>query len=226
MTTHIDATVMGNPVRLVSGDLTEVEADGVVIPHFRGAASFAGVGGAVARGGAMMGMRLYQAYLEQAFPPPGFGSVIVTRSGGGTAWWLLHATSVGGGAEHDADVARRAVRNALGLARARGVTSLAVPALATGMAGSLSARDAASAMLSGVADHVAAGGLHVPVRIVTHHDPAGHADFADVLASGAYDAGGRPDDDALLTAMTGLQRDVEAFAETFEFHPGPAHDDD
>jgi hypothetical protein len=43
---------IGNcPISVVSGDITQLQMDGYVVPQFLGEASYGGVGGAVARGG-------------------------------------------------------------------------------------------------------------------------------------------------------------------------------
>jgi len=44
--------------KIVAGDMTTFSADAYVIPQFQGAASFGGVGGAVARAGGVKGLEL------------------------------------------------------------------------------------------------------------------------------------------------------------------------
>ena len=182
---EIKGTVGGNPLILVQGDISAVATDAVMVPEFTGAASYGGVGGALARAGCLGGLEAYDKIVGDEGPFK-FGMAVLTPSGGGTAPNLIHVVSAGAPAEHQFAVAKASMRNALHLAEKSGIASLAVPALCTGIIGALTGVQSAQAMLSGIAEHVEAGGASIEVRVVTFRSPSTHADFAKVMEDGSY----------------------------------------
>ena len=74
--------IQNNDVTIALGDMTKLPADAFVVPQFTGAASFGGVGGAVARSGAKKGLDLFQEFVNQQGDQK-FGTVLLTEAGGG-----------------------------------------------------------------------------------------------------------------------------------------------
>jgi O-acetyl-ADP-ribose deacetylase (regulator of RNase III) len=144
-------------VGIALGDMTRIPCDAYVVPHFNGAVSYGGVGAAIARSGALPGLRVYEEYVErlsqsgQGEPLQNWGDVIVSPSGGGLSSYLLNAVSVGSGdanAEFETVVA--ATQNALMVAAQYELDSIVLPALGTGIIGRLSDSLSAYAILGAI----------------------------------------------------------------------------
>ncbi|MFA6255989.1 MAG: macro domain-containing protein [Candidatus Absconditabacterales bacterium] len=125
----------GLPISLVLGDMTQISADAYIVPHFNGEASFGGVGGAIANGGAIKGMEEYEQMVEQEKKAKGgsienfqeWSKATVTESGGGNSKFLIHVVSVDSGKENEFDVVSGAVYNALSEATKRGLKNVVIP---------------------------------------------------------------------------------------------------
>lgn len=115
---------------LWNGDICDLEVDALVSPANVSLWMSTGVAGAIKRRG---GDEIEFAAVRQA--PVSRGDAIVTDGGSLAARWVIHAVSLDGARRTDAATIERAVRNAFARARELGVTTLAIPALGTGVGG-------------------------------------------------------------------------------------------
>ena len=136
-------------VTIAMGDMTRHTADAFLVPQFAGGPSYGGVGGAVADSGAEIGMEKYHAHVK-ATGEQEYGSALLTPSGGGNSSYLLHVVSVGSERDQEFETVFKSVYNALQAAHDEGLTSVAAPALGTGIIGQLQDEQSARAMLSAV----------------------------------------------------------------------------
>ena len=117
-------------IELWNGDICELEVDAIV-----NAANFSlwmstGVGGAIKRAG---GDAIEVAAVRHA--PVALGDSIVTPAGRLAAKAVIHAVSLDKDRRTNATVIEAAVRSALARAREIGATSIAFPAMGTGVGG-------------------------------------------------------------------------------------------
>lgn len=227
--------IAGTKVDLVHSDITALDVDAVVVPQFRDSVSWGGVGHAVAKAGALAGMHEYGRLLRDEGPRR-FGSARACEAGGGKARWLVHVASVAyDGEGEDADMVRYCVSNALAEAADVGARSVALPAIGTGIIGTLTLTESARAIASGINDHAASGLPAVDVTVAIHGDPDALRIFEATLAGWAGPdslpcAMGdlEPLDPATLTALpppkaSGLRAALAAVAGRLRLSgPGPA----
>lgn len=177
---------IGNAKVVVAfGDLTQIKADAYVVPQFATAASYGGVGGAIARSGALNGIKAFEEFVE-ARGILDFSSVVMTPSGGGNAKHLLHIASVGSPRADEFATVRNGFFNALHTAAENGLTSVVAPAMGTGIIGKLTAEQSARAMMSAVDLYVSSGSPALTVSIVIFGDRAAYQDFTQVLETRSY----------------------------------------
>lgn len=177
--------VGNNKVMVALGDLTQTVADAYVVPQFHGAASFGGVGGAVARSGALKGLEAYEKAIDSNGPAD-FGTALITESGGGNSRFLLHVVSVGSQREDEYVTVRNGFHKALELAGENGLKTLAAPALGTGIIGQLTATQSAKAMFSALDHYSSNGGQPLEVSVVIFGDKAAFDSFVGVLEKGEF----------------------------------------
>jgi O-acetyl-ADP-ribose deacetylase (regulator of RNase III) len=79
-----------------------------------------------------------------------FGTVLLTKSGGGNSKHLLHVVSVASPREHEFDTVQTAFYNALKVAETNGIKRIVAPAMGTGIIGQLTAAQSAKAMMSAI----------------------------------------------------------------------------
>ena len=144
-------------VKVASGDLTTVKADAYLVPEFNSCVSEGGVGGAIWRNGGSKGLDAYEQIIKTQGKQE-FGTVHITESGGGNSSKLIHAVTVGSGAENEFEVVQKAVYNALKSAEEQGLSSVAMPALGTGIIGNLTNEQSAQAMMSAIRQFTNEGG--------------------------------------------------------------------
>jgi O-acetyl-ADP-ribose deacetylase (regulator of RNase III) len=206
-----------NNVDVVLGDMTKIESDAYIVPQFTGAASYGGVGGAVARAGAEEGLAAYQRFIDQKGEQK-FGQVVLTKSGGGRSSCLLHVVSVGSGEEDEFNTIQTAFFNALKVAESQGIESIASPAMGTGIIGSLTAEQSANAMMSAADQYAAEGGKPIKLSFVIYGDESAYNAFVTVLQSGVYKTAkkekGRKEFN-IGEWIVGMQRDADANGERF-----------
>ena len=121
---------MAPSIELWNGDICDLEVDAIVNAASTALWMSTGVGGALKRRG---GDAIEFAAVRQA--PAPLGSAIVTTAGTLAARAVIHAVSLDSNRRTSAEAIASAVRSALDRAREIGVTSMAFPALGTGVGG-------------------------------------------------------------------------------------------
>jgi O-acetyl-ADP-ribose deacetylase (regulator of RNase III) len=117
-------------IELWNGDICELEVDAIVNPANLSLWMATGVGGAIKRAG---GDSIEFAAVRQA--PVPLGESIVTPAGQLAARAIIHAVSLDRDRRTSGPVIEAAVRSAMARAREIGATSIAFPALGTGVGG-------------------------------------------------------------------------------------------
>lgn len=112
------------------GDICDLEVDVIVVPAMGSLWMSTGVAGAIKRAG---GDSIEFAAIRQA--PVEAGGAIVTPAGVLAARALIHAISLDGDRRTSAATLEAAVRSAMTRAREIGATSIAFPALGSGVGG-------------------------------------------------------------------------------------------
>jgi O-acetyl-ADP-ribose deacetylase len=117
-------------IQLWNGDICELEVDAIVNPANPSLWMATGVGGAIKRAG---GDAIEFAAVRQG--PIGLGEAVVTPAGSLAARMIIHAVSLDRDRRTSAIAIQGAVRSAMARARENNVTSIAFPALGTGVGG-------------------------------------------------------------------------------------------
>jgi O-acetyl-ADP-ribose deacetylase len=117
-------------IELWNGDICDLEVDAIVNPANLSLWMSTGVSGAIKRAG---GDDIEFAAVRQA--PVTLGESIVTGSGNLAARAVIHAVSLDRDRRTSGPVIEAAVRSAMARAREIGATSVAFPALGTGVGG-------------------------------------------------------------------------------------------
>lgn len=152
MKVEIGQTVL----ELVEGDITELVADAIVNAANERLAHGGGVAGAIARRGGPAIQRESDAWVNQHGPVP-TGSAAITSGGRLPARYVIHA--VGPVYDRTPRSAQRldsAVRAALAMADERGLRSIALPAISTGIYG-YPIEEAAQVMLRTTIEYLRGG---------------------------------------------------------------------
>jgi O-acetyl-ADP-ribose deacetylase (regulator of RNase III) len=137
MSTHIGATSL----EVVQGDITDCAVDAIVNAANNHLWMGAGVAGAIKRKG---GQLIEDEAVRQG--PISVGEAVVTRGGSLKARYVIHAAAMGQDLVTNADLIHHATLNALKRASDLGLTTVALPALGTGVGG-FPVRDAARVMI-------------------------------------------------------------------------------
>ena len=117
-------------IELWNGDICDLEVDAIVNPANMTLWMSTGVGGALKRAG---GDAIEFAAVRQA--PVQLGGAIVTPAGKLAAKAVIHAVSLDRDRRTRGSIIEAAVRSAMACAREIGATSIAFPALGTGVGG-------------------------------------------------------------------------------------------
>jgi O-acetyl-ADP-ribose deacetylase len=117
-------------IELWNGDICELEVDAIVNAANASLWMSTGVGGAIKRVG---GDEIEFAAVRQA--PVALGESVVTPAGKLAARAVIHAVSLDRDRRTSASIIDAAVRSALARAREIGATSIAFPAMGTGVGG-------------------------------------------------------------------------------------------
>ena len=124
----------GRLLRLVHGDLTEERVDAIVNAANAQLAHGGGVAGAIARRAGPSLERESRAWVDEHGPVPHHRPAI-TGGGNLPAKWVIHAVGpVSGEGEEESKLAS-AVQGAMTVAGEHGISSLAMPAISTGVFG-------------------------------------------------------------------------------------------
>ena len=172
-------------VTVAGGDMTQIKADAYLVPQFTSCASEGGVGGAIIRRGAIDGMEEYNQYAK-SLGNLDWGTVLLTKSGGGNSDYLLHAATAGASAEDSFEIAQKATYSALKRAQESGLKSVVIPAIGTGIIGCLTNTESANAILSGINQFAKEGGK-MDVSVVVYSTGQGYKDFANALQLKSYE---------------------------------------
>jgi O-acetyl-ADP-ribose deacetylase (regulator of RNase III) len=117
-------------IEIWNGDICDLEVDAIVTPAIGSLWMSTGVAGAIKRAG---GDAIEFAAVRQA--PAELGSAVVTPAGTLAARAVIHAVSLDRDRRTSAETLEAAVRSAMARARENGVTSIAFPALGSGVGG-------------------------------------------------------------------------------------------
>jgi O-acetyl-ADP-ribose deacetylase (regulator of RNase III) len=117
-------------IEIWNGDICELEVDAIVVPAVGSLWMSTGVGGAIKRAG---GDAIEFAAIRQG--PVALGSAVVTPAGTLAARAVIHAVSLDRDRRTTEEALEAAVRNAMARAREIGATSIAFPALGSGVGG-------------------------------------------------------------------------------------------
>jgi O-acetyl-ADP-ribose deacetylase (regulator of RNase III) len=162
-------------VSIERGDITDWEVDAIVNAANSTLAMGAGVAGAIKRKG---GVIIEEEALRQG--PVEVGEAVLTTGGNLVATHVIHAAVMGPDLKTDGEKIATTTRAVLALAAKQRITSIALPALGTGV-GHVPPAVSADAMLNAVAAHLRAGGSSLKrVVFVLYQDDAAKA-FIDTL---------------------------------------------
>jgi O-acetyl-ADP-ribose deacetylase (regulator of RNase III) len=117
-------------VRIVKGDISSTEVDAVVNAANNHLWMGAGVAGTLKRRG---GQEIEEEAVKKG--PIPVGDAVETGAGALPARYVIHAAVMGQDLRTDEKIIRKATRSVLELAESLGVTSVAFPALGTGVGG-------------------------------------------------------------------------------------------
>jgi O-acetyl-ADP-ribose deacetylase (regulator of RNase III) len=162
-------------ISIERGDITDREVDAIVNAANSTLAMGAGVAGAIKRKG---GVIVEEEAMRQG--PVEVGEAVLTTGGNLAATHVIHAAVMGPDLKTDADKITRATRAVLALADKHRITSLALPALGTGV-GHVAPAASAEAMLPEVLSHLKSGRSSLKrVVFVLYQDDA-HRAFSETL---------------------------------------------
>jgi O-acetyl-ADP-ribose deacetylase (regulator of RNase III) len=162
-------------ISIERGDITDREVDAIVNAANSTLAMGTGVAGAIKRKG---GVIIEEEAMRQG--PVEVGEAVLTTGGNLAATHVIHAAVMGPDLKTDADMIARATRAVLALADKHRITSLALPALGTGV-GHVPATASAEAMLREVLTHLKSGRSSLKrVVFVLYQDDA-HRAFSETL---------------------------------------------
>ncbi|ADU96338.1 macro domain-containing protein [Thermovibrio ammonificans] len=126
--------VNGCTFKAVQGDITEESTEAIVNPANSLLKHGGGVAGAIVRKGGAVIQKESDALVERNGPVP-VGSAVYTSAGNLKAKYVIHTVGPVWGEGNEEEKLRRAVRSALRVADSLGVSSVALPAISTGIFG-------------------------------------------------------------------------------------------
>ena len=164
-------------IELWNGDICDLEVDAIVSPASTSLWMSTGVAGELKRAG---GDAIEFAALRLA--PASIGDAVVTPAGRLAARFVIHAVSLERDRRTSGPAIDRAARSAMARARERGLTSIAFPALGTGIGG-FPLDEAATIAVQAVRDELATPSSIEHV-IFALRGAAAYEAFAGALAAG------------------------------------------
>lgn len=165
--------VRGVTIEIVQGDITDLDADAVVNPANSHLILGGGVAGAIRRKG---GPSIQEECLRIGFCE--VGSAIITGAGALRARYVIHAVGPRMGEGSEPGKLANAVRSSLDLAEAHGLTSIAFPAISTGIFG-YPLESCAEVMLRVLLDRPFEEPQHLRRLVVCLYDDRAFRIFAD-----------------------------------------------
>jgi O-acetyl-ADP-ribose deacetylase (regulator of RNase III) len=163
-------------VTVERGDITDQDVDGIVNAANNDLLLGAGVAGAIARRGGPA----VQAECDR-IGPISVGDAAITGGGNLTARHVLHAASMHLGGRTSPDALRSSMRRCFQLAAENALTSIAIPAVGTGVA-RLPLQECARVMADCVRESLHMHGHPTDVRFVLF-DEAAEREFAGTFAN-------------------------------------------
>ncbi|MEX0801451.1 MAG: macro domain-containing protein [Dehalococcoidia bacterium] len=133
-TLHTHTRDDGRVVRVVRGDITEEDVDAIVNAANERLAHGGGVAGAISRRGGPDVQRESEAWVRERGPVP-TGGAAITSAGALKARYVIHAVGPVWGQGDEEPLLASAVTSALSLADERGLASVSLPAISTGIFG-------------------------------------------------------------------------------------------
>ena len=162
-------------IAIARGDLTDWEVDAIVNAANSHLWMGAGVAGAIKKKG---GVIIEEEAVRQG--PVEVGEAVLTTAGNLAATHVIHAAAMGQDLKTDAQKITQATRSSLNLADKHKLSSIAFPALGTGVGG-FPPGQAAEAMLGVVLEHIKAGSTSLQkIVFVLYQDEAFKA-FTETL---------------------------------------------
>jgi O-acetyl-ADP-ribose deacetylase (regulator of RNase III) len=165
-------------LRVVKGDITEVEANAFVFDITEDVKLGSGFGAAIQQRGGIV----IQKQLDEIGSCP-TGEAVVTEAGILKADWIIHANGPKFREEHEEEKLRKAVGSALARAEEKGVKTLAFPPIGTGLY-QVPVDLCARVMVEAIEDHLANGAAIEEVLIVAR-DPREFEPFKTQIEKGA-----------------------------------------
>ena len=165
-------------LEVVQGDITEQDTEAIVNAANNHLWMGAGVAGAIKRKG---GIEIEREAVQQG--PIPVGEAVVTSGGKLRARYVIHAAGMGQDLRTDADKVERSTRNSLKRAEEKGMTSVAFPAIGTGVGG-FPVRTCAEVMIGAAANHLTATTCIQRVRFVLFDQPTYEAFRDEVMKRG------------------------------------------
>jgi O-acetyl-ADP-ribose deacetylase len=153
-------------IEIVQGDITEADVDAIVNAANNDLQLGGGVAGAIRRRG---GSAIQQECDE--IGPITLGGAAITGGGKLKAKYVIHAASMALGSRTSAKNLEASTRNSLRRAEEKKLTSIAFPAIGTGIAG-FDTRQCAEIMLRVVAEHLKGSTSLERVVFVLFDEPA------------------------------------------------------
>jgi O-acetyl-ADP-ribose deacetylase (regulator of RNase III) len=147
-------------IEIVQGDITTQEVDAIVNAANNHLWMGAGTAGAIVRAG---GREIEDEAIRQG--PINIGEAVITGGGRLSAKHVIHAAAMGQDLKTSAEHIRASTESALRLAEELGISSIAFPALGTGVGG-FSYTDAAELMIDVCREHSGADRALRLVRFV------------------------------------------------------------
>jgi O-acetyl-ADP-ribose deacetylase (regulator of RNase III) len=138
-------------IAIERGDITDAQVDAVINAANSSLAMGAGVAGALKRKG---GVIIEEEAMQQG--PVEVGEAVLTTGGNLIASHVIHAAVMGTDLKTDPEIIARSTKAILALADKQRLSSLALPALGTGV-GRVPAPASAQAMLGTVVEHLKGG---------------------------------------------------------------------
>ena len=162
-------------VSIERGDLTDWDVDAIVNAANTTLVMGAGVSSAIKRKG---GVIIEEEAIRQG--PVEVGEAVLTPGGNLAATHVIHAAVMGPNLKTDAETVTRSTRAVLSMADKHRITSIAMPALGTGV-GHVPPQVSAEAMVTAVVEHLRSGKTSLKrVVFVLYQDDA-YRTFTDTL---------------------------------------------
>jgi len=163
--------VAGATIEIIQGDITEQPVDAIVNAANNHLWMGAGVAGAIKRKG---GDLIEQEAVSQG--PVEVGEAVITSAGNLSASHVIHAVGMGQDLKTDVEKVSAATRSSLILAGENALTSIALPAIGTGVGG-LSLVACAQSMIDTTVDVLTASKLGIQRVVFVLFDEDGHTAF-------------------------------------------------